>query len=208
MKKTSMLALAAFAFAFLACDDAGTNPAPTPPNVGGCKVLAKISTAEGVFIAQDVEEWAEMQISSGKNDTIGVTISDVQEPRYDTPLPANHCSGSSTGELECEVNGVRMTFEEQSEYMENWRIGNPPIYRELVIPGEIAFDGEGYRRYWITFITASEIEEFVQSYTDISISLGAWKGLEDDPVPETDPAGGDGDNEVPPLLDNGGPRCP
>jgi hypothetical protein len=228
--KTPIITLACTAlasFAFLACEDTGTNPAPTPPNVG-CKIVAvsppisppKISTAEGVFINPEVEEWVEDQISSGKNDRTAVSVYDFQKPTYKTPEPELACSGSyntSTGEIEegCILNDVSMTREEYDEYMEKWRIENPPIYRELVIPGEITDAGEA-SRYWIVSMTASEIIELAQKYTALFIEFYTEakhvNGVPAEPGSGYPGSGYNNDAPPPPIAgpaeDTGGPRCP
>jgi hypothetical protein len=202
-------------FAFLACEDTGTNnPAPAPvPLQTGCKVVADLVVEppdkpaippdmppynpDTVLIHTDVEEWMNEQFASGKNDKMDIAVYDVQPPTRATPEPNYQCSSSGG----CIVNGKEMSLEEYYKFLAEYERENPLIYRELDIPGEIKSEHS-----WVVSMTASEIEEFAQKYTALLIEPYKEYFNEEDPYDKLT-GSGNGGNGVPPPEDTGGPRC-
>jgi hypothetical protein len=174
--------------AFLACDNTNINadvaakpstqtdcPSGVYDEAGFCKYRDGDLPPYNpyvVIIGQDVKEWMEDQLAEGKSDRRDVYVSDMQRPTRATPEPTVQCSSGGG----CIVNGKAMSLEEYNEYRDKFERENPLIYRELDIPGEIIY---GYR----ALMTASEIEELAQRYTEIAIDFYREPQNDDMPVP-------------------------
>jgi hypothetical protein len=233
--KTPIIALACAvlaSFTFLACEDTGTNNlAENPvPSKTGCKVVADLVVdppppndkyicddygtckpeippdmlpynPDTVLISTGVREWMDEQFASGKNDKMDIAVFDMRLGTREAPEPTVHCWFSSFGG-ECIVNDEKMSLEEYEEYRNNFVREYPLIYRQLTLSGEVILSG-GYRHL---LLTASEIEDLAQRYTEIAFEFYT------EPVPAViDP--GDGYIAAPPppadpTKDTGGPRCP
>jgi hypothetical protein len=178
----ALLLLACSEAAMLTGDNSsvGDNPAKIPPDMPPYN-------PDVVLISADVKEWMDEQFASGKTDKGDIRVSDMQRPTRATPEPTVQCKihsqvpwefGELSSAVDCTVNGEAMSIEEYYEFRDSFEKANPLIYRELDIPGEIIY---GYR----ALMTASEVEELAQRYTELAIEF--YREPQNDDMPVTLP---------------------
>ena len=151
----------------LSCNDTtGLNPSSGDDNntaaTKGNELKQSPNGTTSVIIADDVQKWMEEQLASKGGEKRLISISDMHrsDVESDAGLSATR---SSDGKEEYFLNGKKISVEEYTSIIAEYRQKTDYGKRNLSIPGKIIYNTP---YDWTVLMTAEEIAEFLSKKYD------------------------------------------